>query len=61
VPKIAATEVKEVLSKIAAAEHQSSRGLEALNQGVGEVLVTSAQHLLLYLQFLIISWYSDNC
>ena len=42
VPKIAATEVKEVLSKIGGGmSTKVHAGLEALNQGVKEVLVTS--------------------
>jgi acetylglutamate/LysW-gamma-L-alpha-aminoadipate kinase len=42
VPKIAATEVKEVLSKIGGGmSTKIHAGLEALNQGVKEVLVTS--------------------
>jgi len=42
VPKIAASEVKEVLSKIGGGmSTKVHAGLEALNQGVGEVLVTS--------------------
>jgi acetylglutamate/LysW-gamma-L-alpha-aminoadipate kinase len=42
VPKIAATEVKEVLSKIGGGmSTKVHAGLEALNQGVGEILVTS--------------------
>ena len=42
VPKIAATEVKEVLSKIGGGmSTKVHAGLEALNQGVKEVIVTS--------------------
>ncbi len=42
VPKIAATEVTEVLSKIGGGmSTKVHAGLEALNQGVGEVLITS--------------------
>ena len=42
VPKIAATEVKEVLSQIGGGmSTKVHAGLEALNQGVHEVLVTS--------------------
>ena len=42
VPKIAATEVKEVLSKIGGGmSTKVHAGLEALNQGVKEILVTS--------------------
>jgi len=42
VPKIAATEVKEVLSKIGGGmSTKVHAGIEALNQGVKEVLVTS--------------------
>ena len=44
VPKIAATEVKEILSKIGGGmSTKIHAGLEALNQGVGEVLITSGQ------------------
>ncbi len=42
IPKIAATEVKEVLSKIGGGmSTKIHAGLEALNQGVKEVLITS--------------------
>lgn len=44
VPKIAATEVKEILPKIGGGmSTKIHAGLEALNQGVGEILVTSGQ------------------
>jgi acetylglutamate/LysW-gamma-L-alpha-aminoadipate kinase len=41
IPKIAATEVKEVLSSIGAGmSTKVHAGMEALNQGVGEILIT---------------------
>ncbi len=42
IPKIAATEVKEVLSSIGAGmSTKVHAGMEALNQGVGEILITA--------------------